>query len=92
MRLALRALALLVLVVLVALIAACGSSDSQRLVGIGADLHGAPGLQASVYAQGVPNAAAMAFDGHGRLWVATAAYEDSAVSYTHLTLPTILRV
>jgi len=81
MRLALRVLALLVLV---ALIGACGSSDSQRLVGIGADLHGAPGLQASVYAQGVPNAAAMAFDGQGRLWVATAAYDDSGTDAVYL--------
>ena len=59
-------------------------TTSQRLVSIGADLHGAPGLQASVYAQGVPNAAAMAFDGQGRLWVATAAHDDGGTDAVYL--------
>ena len=59
MRTALRTLALLVLVVLVA---ACGRDDSQRLVGIGADLHGVPGLEASVYSQGLSNTFAIAID------------------------------
>jgi hypothetical protein len=41
-------------------------------VPIGAGIEGAPGLQASVYARGVPTVAAFAFDSRGRLWAAAA--------------------
>jgi glucose/arabinose dehydrogenase len=41
-------------------------------VSIGAGLHGQPGLHATVYARGVPNVAAFAFDSQGRLWAAAA--------------------
>lgn len=37
---------------------------------------GPAGLQATVYAQGMPHVAALAFDPQGRLWIATAAYSD----------------
>ena len=63
-------------VVVVLLAAGCGG-DAAEVVDIGADLQGADGLQASVYAQGLTNAAAMAFDPDGRLWVATAAFDDA---------------
>jgi glucose/arabinose dehydrogenase len=61
------------------LAAACGGAGARAadaaVVGIGAGLHGPSGLQASVYANGLENAAALAFDDRGRLWVATANYE-----------------
>ena len=43
---------------------------------IGAGLQGPPGLVASVYARGLTNVAAFAFDPQGRLWAATAAATD----------------
>jgi glucose/arabinose dehydrogenase len=55
----------------------CGSSNSQSLQSIGAGLDGAAGTKATVYTTGLEHAAAFAFDGSGRLWVATAAYSDS---------------
>ena len=62
-----------------AALAGCGSSSTSasssvppRLVSIGAGLHGQPGLHATVYARGVPNVAAFAFDSQGRLWAAAA--------------------
>jgi len=64
------------------LLAACGGSSAARdpgangLVPIGAGLDGPAGLSATVYARGLPQAAAFAFDPQGRLWVATAAYSD----------------
>jgi glucose/arabinose dehydrogenase len=58
--------------------AACGSGSPSTTAGdIGAGLSGPSGLAAAVYASGVANAAALAFDGDGRLWVATADYSDS---------------
>ncbi len=66
--LALLRITLLSLVVLAT--AACGASHSSaKLVSIGAGLKGAAGLHASVYARGIPNMSAFAFDGRGRLWV-----------------------
>ena len=44
---------------------------------IGAGLDGPAGLKATVYARGLPRAAAFAFDPEGRLWVATAALTDT---------------
>jgi glucose/arabinose dehydrogenase len=55
---------------------ASASIDASSLVDIGAGLHGPAGLTATVYATGVTNAAAFAFDAEGRLWVATAAFSD----------------
>jgi glucose/arabinose dehydrogenase len=40
-------------------------------------LKGLSGLVASQYATGLQHAASFAFDGQGRLWIATAAYEDT---------------
>ena len=64
------------------LLASCGGgpgatsgSESDALVAIGAGLQGRSGLHATTYATGLTHAAAFAFDGSGRLWVATAAYE-----------------
>ena len=37
---------------------------------IGAGLHGPSGLKATVYARGIPQMSAFAFDSSGRLWVA----------------------
>jgi glucose/arabinose dehydrogenase len=67
--------------------AACGSggvapasstpysaAPSASLVDIGAGLHGPAGLSATVAATGLANVAALAVDGSGRLWAATAAY------------------
>ena len=42
------------------------------------------GSQASVYAQGLTNAAAMAFDPDGRLWVATAAFDDAGTDAVYV--------
>jgi len=60
---------------------ACGGSahsvvPESRLVPIGAGLEGPSGLSATVYAHGLSNVAAFAFDPQGRLWVATADSTD----------------
>jgi glucose/arabinose dehydrogenase len=73
-----RFAALVALLVGAALVAAgCGSSSSAKLVSIGAGLSGPSELRATVYATGLKNAAAFAFDAEGRLWVATADYSDT---------------
>jgi glucose/arabinose dehydrogenase len=57
----------------------CGGGSSGKtavttvatgLVSIGAGLEGPPGLVATVYAKGIPQMSAFAFDSNGRLWVA----------------------
>lgn len=67
------------LVVVAALVAVgCGSGESPprtKLTPIGAGLSGQPGLKATVYASGLRNASAFAFDPRGRLWVATSGFE-----------------
>jgi len=55
----------------------CGGSGAA-LVDIGAGVRGPKNLTASVYANGPSHAAAFALDGRGRLWVATAGYDDSS--------------
>src|SRR5262245_35901025 len=75
---------LLALLIAVLCVASCGNGDAQQLVSVGADLQGVAGLKASVYAQGVPDAAAMAFDDQGRLWVATAAYDNTGTDAVYL--------
>ena len=69
----------LVVAIVVALVAAtgCGGSAHARS-SIGAGVSGPADLGASVYATGLTHAAAFAFDTQGRLWVATAGYNDSA--------------
>ena len=51
-------------------LAACGGASRQSLGDVGAGLSGASGLEASVYARGVPQMSAFTFDAQGRLWVA----------------------
>ena len=59
-------------------VAGCGGSSGKSvtttstsgLVSIGEGLQGPPGLQATVYARGIPQMSAFAFDPEGRLWVA----------------------
>jgi glucose/arabinose dehydrogenase len=80
--------ALACLLALVAL-AGCGSSGSPTgatrkapgaaaLVSIGAGLRGPAGLRATLYAQGPPTVASLAFDSRGRLWMAAAGLESHA--------------
>lgn len=45
---------------------------------IGAGLRGPAGLSATVYAKGLEHASALAIDGQGRVWIATAAADDEA--------------
>ena len=65
---------LLVLALAVA-VGGCGGSKAKApaaksgLVSIGAGLQGPPGLKATVYARGIPQMSAFAFDSRGRLWV-----------------------
>ena len=47
----------------------CGKSTADELVPIGAGLRGPRGLEATVYATGLANMSAFAFDARGRLWV-----------------------
>jgi glucose/arabinose dehydrogenase len=55
----------------------CGSSDpGGGLVPVGAGLRAPKGLAATVYATGLRNASAFAFDRRGRLWVATSGATD----------------
>jgi glucose/arabinose dehydrogenase len=58
------------LVAAVLLLAGCGSSSSPALASIGAGLRGPAGAHATVYARGIPQMSAFAFDARGRLWVA----------------------
>jgi glucose/arabinose dehydrogenase len=86
-RRALRASAMVALVLFAA--AGCGSdahtaTSGDGLVAIGAGLRGRPGLTASVYATGLPNVAAVAFDPSGRAWVATAAFTDTGADAVYV--------
>jgi len=60
--------------VFVLVVAGCGgrsaSTPTNGLVSIGAGLQGPAGLKATVYARGIPQMSAFAFDQTGRLWVA----------------------
>jgi glucose/arabinose dehydrogenase len=55
-----------------------------QLTAIGSGLQGPSGLTASVYAHAPANAAAMAFDSSGRLWISTAAYDDKGTDGVYL--------
>lgn len=59
-----------------------GTADG--LVAIGAGLRGPSGLVASVDATGMANVAALAFDGEGRLWAATADFEDKGADAVYV--------
>jgi glucose/arabinose dehydrogenase len=59
------------------LLAGCsGGQPSTGLVSIGAGLHGPEGWRARVYATGLKDASAFAFDHEGRLWVTTSGAAD----------------
>lgn len=68
-----RSASVIALAVASATAAACGSSSSSAtsLVPIGVGLNGPKGLRADVYATGPARMSAFAFDGRGRLWIAT---------------------
>ncbi len=81
-----RRIAMLMMVILLG--ASCGASSSASttttLVSIGAGLRGPAGLAASVYATGLIHVAALATDADGRVWAATAAYEDSGTDAVYV--------
>ena len=60
-------------------LAACGggSTPTTAVGDIGQGLHGPSGLSATAYATGLTHISAIAFDGDGRLWAATADYSDA---------------
>jgi glucose/arabinose dehydrogenase len=66
--------------------ASAGAWDSSAagLVDIGAGLLGPNGMTTAVYATGLTNASAFAFDSEGRLWVATAGSSDGGTDAVYL--------
>jgi glucose/arabinose dehydrogenase len=82
------------LLIVVALGAGCagasadaGSSSSAsgaKLVSIGAGLRGPKGVTASVYATGLQHVAALTADPEGRVWAATAAYQDEGADAVYV--------
>jgi glucose/arabinose dehydrogenase len=64
--------------------AATASAAASGLSAIGSALQGPPDLAATVYATGLANVSAFAFDGDGRLWAATAAYTDEGADAVYL--------
>src|SRR3954447_11407735 len=61
----------LLVALLALLVSGCASSSASRSpVAVGAGLTGAAGTKATVYARGVPQMSAFAFDARGRLWIA----------------------
>ncbi len=80
-----RRIAMLVMVILLgASCSASSSASTTKLVSIGAGLHGPSGLTASVYATGLTHVAALTTDPEGRVWAATAAYEDSGTDAVYV--------
>ena len=90
-------LALGALVALVVATSACTTSSAtptavapnvtlatEALVSIGAGVSGPAGLTASIYATGVANASGLVVDPQGRLWIATAAAQDSGADAIYL--------
>jgi glucose/arabinose dehydrogenase len=71
------------LVVLLAF-GASAAEGATPLVSIGAGLKGPSGLHATVYATGLKNVSAFAFDAKGRLWVSTSAATDHAADGVYL--------
>ena len=78
----------LVSLLLALVVAGCtsgaGAASTSALVGIGAGLQGPAGLAATAYATGLANASAFAFDAEGRLWAATAGFEDDGGDAVYL--------
>jgi glucose/arabinose dehydrogenase len=71
-----RARLIVTVAVAVVLLGACGrtAGSTGGLTSIGAGLRGSAGLAATVYATGLKNVSALAWDAQGRLWAATASY------------------
>jgi len=66
---------------------AASSTSATKLTSIGAGLQGPAGLVAAVYATGLANVSAFAFDADVRLWAATAAFDDTGTDAVYL-IPT----
>jgi glucose/arabinose dehydrogenase len=64
------------------------NAGTGDLVDIGAGLQGPVGATASVLATGIPNVAALAIDGRGRVWAASAAYSDAGADAVYLIAAT----
>jgi glucose/arabinose dehydrogenase len=93
-----RSIVVLVVAVLVAALvaSACGApatdgssttattAPADGLTDIGDGLRGPAGLHATTYATGLMDAAALAVDAQGRVWVATAAYKDVGTDAVYL--------
>ena len=60
------------------------ATPSSQLVDVGEGLQGPEGTTATIDATGLPNVAALAFDGEGRLWAATAAFSDDGTDAVYL--------
>lgn len=69
---------LLALLAAVVCLAGCGSPSPDSLEPIGAGLRGPSDSQATVYARGVPQMSAFAFDARGRLWIARSGSSEHA--------------
>ena len=80
----LRPLLLLLVVALGGCSTAGAADTSSGLVDIGAGLRGPAGLAATAYATGLPNVASVTFDAAGRLWAATAGFEDDGTDGVYL--------
>jgi glucose/arabinose dehydrogenase len=77
------------IVIVVLLLASCAGGASSaaattKLVSIGAGLRGPSGLTASVTVKGLTHVSALATDDQGRLWAATAEYEDHGTDAVYL--------
>ena len=68
--------------------AAAEAAATPTITEIGAGLKGPAGLEAAVYATGLSNVSALAFDASGRLWAATAAYDDAGTDAVYLVAAT----
>jgi glucose/arabinose dehydrogenase len=60
------------------------ASSEPALTSIGAGLTGPAGIAATVFATGLGDVASLTFDPAGRLWVATAAYDDAGSDGVYL--------
>ena len=71
-------------------VAACGAgaaavpAPTATLTDIGAGLQGPAGLVAATYATGLGHVSAFSFDAGGRLWAATAGYDDDGTDAVYL--------
>ena len=72
------------------IVAACGAgtaavpATTATLTDIGAGLKGPAGVVATTYATGLSHVSALSFDAGGRLWAATAGYDDDGTDAVYL--------